>query len=149
MSAPARTWQVRGETLTLGGRPLLMGIVNATPDSFSDGGERTLEERVSLTRSLLEAGAQIIDIGGESGVTNRPPISARGGDGARRAADRAGRRLSSGARVSVDTYKPAVARAAIDAGASIINDVSGLRDPKLAEVCADDGRRADPDAHAR
>jgi dihydropteroate synthase len=139
MSAPARALKIVGETLELGGRPWLMGVVNATPDSFSDGGERrTLEERLALARELNEAGADIIDIGGESGVTNRPAVSAD---------QEIGRVVplieavtgELGARVSADTYKPAVARAAIAAGASIINDISGLHDPELAEVCAESG----------
>jgi dihydropteroate synthase len=125
--------------LRLGDRPWLMGIVNATPDSFSDAGaHRTLEARVGLAKELLDAGAEIIDVGGESGVTNRPAV---------RAAEEIERvtpvieRLAGelGARISVDTYKPAVARAAIAAGASIVNDVSGLRDPELADVCAETG----------
>ena len=63
-------------TVELGVRPWLMGIVNATPDSFSDAGvHRTLDDRVELAASLLRAGADVIDIGGESGVTNRPPVS--------------------------------------------------------------------------
>ena len=78
MSAPARTLATSRGELSLGGRPLLMGIVNATPDSFSDGGlAQTLEARVELARSLLRRGADLIDIGGESGVTNRPPVSPR------------------------------------------------------------------------
>src|SRR5690349_8401150 len=98
-----------------------MGIVNATPDSFSDGGSRqTLGERVALARSLLAAGAELIDIGGESGVTNRPGVGA--GEEIARVVPLIERVVHElGARVSVDTYKPAVARAAIVAGASIVN----------------------------
>jgi dihydropteroate synthase len=124
--------------LELGDRPLLMGVVNATPDSFSDGGARlTLEARVSLARSLLAAGADIIDVGGESGVTNRPPVSAE--EETARVAPLIERVAELGAIVSVDTYKPAVARAAVAAGAAIVNDVSGLSDPALADVCASTG----------
>jgi dihydropteroate synthase len=139
MTAPARSFATRAGTLELGERPLLMGIVNATPDSFSDAGlHQTLEERVALARTLLAAGAQIIDIGGESGVTNAAAV-----DPAEEIArvvpliERVTGEL--GALVSVDTYKPPVARAAIAAGAAIINDVSGLRDPALADVCAETG----------
>ena len=65
-----------GHELVLGPEPWLMGIVNATPDSFSDAGlHQTLEERVGLAASLIAAGARLIDVGGESGVTNRPPVS--------------------------------------------------------------------------
>ncbi len=126
-------------TLELGGRPWLMGIVNATPDSFSDDGlAPTFEQRIELARSLLAGGADVIDVGGESGVTNRPPVEPRVEiERVVPLIERLAAEL--GARISVDTYKPAVARAAIAAGASIVNDVSGLRDPELAEVCADTG----------
>jgi dihydropteroate synthase len=126
-------------TLRLGERPWLMGIVNATPDSFSDGGRYpTLESRVALARELLAAGADVIDIGGESGITNRPAVSPE--EEIERVVpliERVAGEL--GAVVSVDTYKPAVAAAAIAAGACIVNDVSGLRDPGLADVCAETG----------
>jgi dihydropteroate synthase len=116
-----------------------MGIVNATPDSFSDAGRyRTLDERVALARALLADGAQIIDIGGESGVTNRPAVAAE--EEIERVVPLIERVVGElGARVSVDTYKPEVARRAIAAGACIVNDVSGLRDPGLADACAETG----------
>jgi dihydropteroate synthase len=137
--APPRRLRTSTGELELGGEPLLMGIVNATPDSFSDGGRhQTLEERVALAAALLDCGAELIDIGGESGVTNRPPVEAS--EETARVVPVIERVVSElGARVSVDTYKPAVARAAIAAGASIVNDVSGLRDPELADVCAETG----------
>lgn len=139
MSAPHRVLEAAGRRLELGDRPLIMGIVNATPDSFSDdGATRTLEQRVELAGSMLAAGADMIDIGGESGVTNRPPVAPE--EEAERVVpliERVTREL--GVLVSVDTYKPSVARAAIAAGASIVNDVSGLLDPGLADVCAETG----------
>ncbi len=139
MIAPPRALRTATDTLELGGRPWLMGVVNATEDSFSDAGlRRTLEQRLELARSLLGAGADMIDIGGESGVTNRPAVAPR--EEIERVApliERVAGEL--GALVSVDTYKPTVARAAIAAGASIVNDVSGLRDPALADVCAQAG----------
>jgi dihydropteroate synthase len=137
--APARPLYTSRGVLELGGRPWLMGIVNATPDSFSDAGRwQTLDQRVALAQSLLESGAEIIDIGGESGVTNRPPVGPdeeieRVVPLIERVAD------DLGALISVDTYKPAVAAAAIRAGAAIVNDVSGLREPALADVCAATG----------
>ncbi|MBV9916706.1 MAG: dihydropteroate synthase, partial [Solirubrobacterales bacterium] len=139
MSAPRLELRARGRALALGGRPWLMGVVNATPDSFSDQGlgER-LEDRVALAAKLRSDGADIIDVGGESGVTNRPPVEPR--EEIERVVpliERLAREL--GALVSVDTYKPQVARAAIAAGAAIVNDVSGLRDPELADVCAKTG----------
>lgn len=139
MIAPPRILTAAGRRLDLGARPLLMGIVNATPDSFSDGGAtRTLEQRVDLARSLLAAGADMIDIGGESGVTNRPPVGpAEEIERVVPLIERVTTEL--GALVSVDTYKPSVAEAAIAAGACMVNDVSGLLDPGLADVCARTG----------
>jgi dihydropteroate synthase len=122
-----------------GERPWLMGIVNATPDSFSDAGRHpTLESRVTLARELIAAGARVIDVGGESGTTNRPPVEA--GEEIERVVELIERVAAEpGVLVSVDTYKPSVAVAAIAAGATIVNDVSGLRDPELADVCAQTG----------
>jgi dihydropteroate synthase len=126
-------------TLDLGERPLLMGVVNASPDSFSDGGRySTRDQRVKLARELLDDGADILDVGGESAVTNRPAVEVE--QEIERVVpliERLTREF--GALVSVDTYKPAVARAAIAAGACIVNDVSGLRDRELARVCAESG----------
>jgi dihydropteroate synthase len=116
----------------LGGRPLLMGIVNASPDSFSDGGEGADPD------ALVAAGADIIDVGGESAAGGRPPIPAD--EEIARVVPVIERVASShDVIVSVDTYKPAVAEAAIAAGAGMVNDVSGLREPALAEVCARTG----------
>jgi len=125
--------------MALGGGVRLMGIVNATPDSFSDGGARqSLDERFALAAEQLSSGADVIDIGGESGVTNRPAVDAD--VEIRRVVPLIERVVHElGATVSVDTYKPAVARAAIAAGAAIVNDVSALRDPALADVCAETG----------
>jgi dihydropteroate synthase len=138
--APPRELHARGRVLTLGAPIALMGVLNATPDSFSDAlEERTLQARVAHARELLDAGARIIDVGGESNVTSRPAIDA----------DEEIARvvpviehvvaLGEDVVVSVDTYKPAVAEAAICAGASMVNDVSGLADPGLADVCASTG----------
>ena len=113
-----------------------MGILNATPDSFSDpGAERDLEGRVSAGCGCWTSGADLLDVGGESGVTNRPPVEPH--EEIERVAPLVARLAAEGAVVSVDTYKPAVARAAIEAGAAIVNDPSGLIDPEVAEVCAD------------
>jgi dihydropteroate synthase len=139
VNAPAYRVRAVDRVLALGERPWLMGIVNASPDSFSDGGLHAgRDAQLRLARELLAAGADIVDVGGESASTGRPPVhpdveiervvplvQAIAGE--------------LGALVSVDTYKPAVARAAIAAGAKIVNDVSGLRDPALAEVCAQTG----------
>lgn len=137
--APGLSLKTSAGTFDLGERPWLMGIVNASPDSFSDAGtHRTLDDRVALAAELLEAGARVIDIGGESGVTGVPPVAAQ--EEISRVVpliERVAGEL--GALVSVDTYKPSVARAAVAAGAAIVNDVSGLRDPGLADVCAETG----------
>jgi dihydropteroate synthase len=137
--APARTLRAGDRVLELGTQPWLMGIVNASPDSFSDGGRHpALAPQLELARELLRAGADVLDIGGESARTDRPAVPAeleidRVVPLVRRVKDELG------ALVSVDTYKPEVARAAIDAGAAIVNDVSGLRDPRMAELCARTG----------
>lgn len=139
MIAPRRELRTTLGVIKLGGSPWLMGVVNASPESFSDaGGLETLDERVKLAASLLEAGADLIDIGGESGVTNRRAISPE--EEIRRVVPLI-RRVAGDlhAVVSVDTYKPAVARAAVAAGAAVVNDVSGLRTPELADVCAESG----------
>ncbi len=139
MSAPAHRVRAVDRVLELGARPWLMGIVNASPDSFSDGARRTtLDAQVKLARELLAAGADIVDIGGESASTGRPPVPVE--EEIERVApliEQVAGEL--GAIVSVDTYKPAVARAAIAAGARMVNDVSGLLDPALAELCAQTG----------
>ncbi len=138
MSA-ATVLRLRDRVLDLGPRPLLMGIVNATPDSFTDAGDHpTLDARVELGAALLEAGADLLDVGGESARGDRPATAA---------AEELERvvplivRLSGelGALVSVDTYKVEVAEAAIAAGAVLVNDVSGLRDPRMADLCARTG----------
>jgi dihydropteroate synthase len=139
MRAPAYTLKAGAHTLALGERPLLMGIVNASPDSFSDGGRHsTRDAQAQLAEELLAAGAELIDIGGESATTGRPAVAVE--QEIERVVPLVERVAGTlGALVSVDTYKPAVARAAIAAGASIVNDVSGLRDPALAGVCAASG----------
>jgi len=144
-SAPPR--QLRAVELTLelphtgagGPRPWLMGIVNASPDSFSDGGRyASLDAQLALARELLDAGADILDIGGESASTGRPPLEPA--EEIERVVPLIERVVGElGALVSVDTYKPAVARAALAAGARIVNDVSGLRHVELADVCAQTG----------
>jgi len=128
-----------GLELELGSRALLMGIVNASPDSFSDQGRnRTLDAQVALGERLLAEGAAIIDVGGESASTGRPPVEVA--EEIARVVPLVERLVGDhGALVSIDTYKPEVAAAAIGAGARIVNDVSGLRDPALAGVCASTG----------
>jgi len=129
--------RARERRLEIGSRPLFMGILNATPDSFSDArGDEPVEVRLERGRALIAAGADIVDIGGESARGDRPAVSAQE-EIERVAALVEG--LAGDVLVSVDTYKVEVAEAAVAAGATIINDVSGLRDPGLARVCADSG----------
>ena len=119
-------------------RPLVMGIVNATPDSFSDAGElTTTEARLARGRALLASGADILDVGGESASGHVPAVAAE--EEIARVVPVVEGLAGAGALVSIDTHKPAVAAAAVAAGAAIVNDVSGLRDPALASVCAESG----------
>jgi dihydropteroate synthase len=116
-------------------RPLVMGIVNASPESFSDGSSvGGLDEQVERALSL---GADIVDVGGESGVTGVPPLPPA--EEAARVVPLVERLVRAGLVVSVDTWKGEVARAVLDAGAAMINDVSGLRDPSIADACAASG----------
>src|SRR3954465_9169533 len=100
-----------------------MGIVNASPDSFSDAGELVdLDARVERARALIAQGADVIDVGGESAITRRPPVDVA--VEVARVVPLVERLVAQlGAIVSVDTYKPAVAEAVIAAGACIVNDV--------------------------
>ncbi len=133
-----RFLRLRDRVIELGTRPLLMGIVNATPDSFSDAGDHpTLESRVAHAADLVEAGADLIDVGGESARGDTPAVSVE--DEIERVVPLVERIAALGPAVSVDTYKPAVAEAAIAAGAVLVNDVSGLRDAALADLCARTG----------
>jgi dihydropteroate synthase len=126
-----------GAPWMLGERTLVMGIVNVTPDSFSDGG-RTFDAKAAVTAALrmVDEGADLLDIGGES--TRPGALQVDGGEELRRVLPviegLAGRVKVP---ISIDTYKASVADAALAAGASIVNDISGLRyDPELAGVAA-------------
>jgi dihydropteroate synthase len=122
--------------LELGGPPLLMGVVNASPDSFSDAGDHP--DLSARAAELVGAGAAVLDVGGESAAGGRPPVAVA--KEIERVVPLVGRIAAAhDVLVSVDTYKPDVAEAAIEAGAGMINDVSGLRDERLAEVCARTG----------
>jgi dihydropteroate synthase len=130
---------LRGRTVTPApGRPLLMGIVNANPDSFSDAVRlQTLDAQVAHALALVQDGADVIDVGGESGVTYTGTSAAEIELG--RVLPLVERLVAEGVTVSVDTFKREVAGPVLDAGAAILNDVSGLRDPGLAELCARTG----------
>lgn len=132
-------WHVRGRVVATD-RPVVMGIVNLTPDSFSDGGRfRDAEEAAEAAHAMVDAGAALVDVGGES---TRPGAHAVPPDQelARILPFLELVRGRLGVPLSVDTRKAEVARAALQAGASVINDVSGLAfDAELAGVVADTG----------
>jgi dihydropteroate synthase len=131
--------RLRDTTLDLTpGEPLLMGIVNATPDSFSDAqGEKSLDALLEQALGLVAEGAAIVDVGGESGRTDRAPVGAE--EEIARVIPLVERLSREGVAVSVDTWRAPVADAALDAGAALINDVSGLSDPAIAGACAERG----------
>ena len=119
-------------------RPVLMGIVNATPDSFSDRqGPKELDELVARARAQIEDGAAIVDVGGESGRTDTEAVPVE--EEIARVVPLVERLAARGAPVSVDTWRGPVARAALAAGAAMINDVSGLSDESIASACGDAG----------
>lgn len=118
-------------------RVLIMGVVNVTPDSFSDGGQYLAEDAaVAHGLALLRDGAAILDVGGEATNPRAQPVSAE--EELRRVLPVVARLAAAGATVSIDTTKASVARAAVAAGAQIINDVSGgLFDPEMGDAIGD------------
>ena len=133
-------WKIRRAKLDLTHRAQVMGILNVTPDSFSDGGAHFLKETALIhARQMIAEGAELIDIGGES---TRPGAASVAVDEeiARTVPVIAALREEWGGLISIDTSKAAVAEAAIAAGADIVNDVSGLlADPAMAAICAKSG----------
>lgn len=129
--------------LELGTRACIMGILNTTPDSFSDGGQfNTFDTALAQARELVEAGAHILDIGGESSRPFAEPVSEQ------EELDRTIPVIETLANeidipISIDTVKSGVARAALDAGAAIINDISAFeKDPALADLASQTGAPA-------
>ena len=136
VQCPPTIWQTSRRQLSLE-RPLIMGILNVTPDSFSDGGRyATVDQAVEQALQLEEEGADLLDIGGESTRPGAPAVSAT--EESTRVLpviEALANRLT--IPISVDTWKSSVAEACLAAGAEIINDISGLQfDPALAEVVA-------------
>lgn len=119
------------------GDPVIVGVVNATPDSFSDRGDRSTAGSIRQVEKHLEDGARIIEIGGESNVTNRPAVTPEEEISRIRPVVEAA--AAAGAVISIDTYKPEVARVAIEAGAAILNDISGGGNVELMAVAAEAG----------
>jgi dihydropteroate synthase len=131
---PVFTWNLGGRSLELGKRTLVMGIVNVTPDSFSDGGQYfTPENAIAHAVRLQDEGADMVDVGGEStrpgAQVGRQNPSVTAEEELRRILPviAAVKKARPSAIVSVDTYKPKVAKAAVEAGAEIVNDVSGFQ----------------------
>ena len=115
--------------------PIIMGILNLTPDSFSDGGSYpTPEDAIARGRQMVEEGALIIDVGGESTRPGATPVTEE--EECARVLDVVKALAGKGICVSIDTRHAPVARAALEAGASIINDVSGFRDPAMVDLVA-------------
>jgi dihydropteroate synthase len=150
---PVFDWNIGPRVLPLGKRTLVMGIVNVTPDSFSDGGQfLDPEKALAHALRLLDEGADIVDIGGEStrpGAKIAAPGAAKISDAPKTVIEkqeldrvipviRQLKQKRPDAVVSVDTYKANVARAAVEGGAEIVNDVSAFRwDPKMAKTVAE------------
>lgn len=136
LSAP-EPWTLGGKRFAWGTRTFVMGIVNVTPDSFSDGGRVEAEAALEHAARLLADGADLLDVGGESTRPGSEPVAAeveiaRVLPVVRALAER-------GAVVSIDTCKPEVARAAIAAGAALINDITGLKQPEMLAVAREFG----------
>jgi dihydropteroate synthase len=142
---PQFDWRLHTRTLTLGQRTIIMGILNVTPDSFSDGGhfysaESATERAVEQALRMLQEGAQIIDVGGESTRPGALPLTADEEQARILPVIETLRSNRPEAILSADTYHAATARRAIEAGAEIVNDVSGLLwDEAMAVTCAELG----------
>lgn len=130
-------WHIRDRVLAIDRRPLVMGIVNVTPDSFSDGGRLTdPTAAVEYGLRLVADGADILDIGGESTRPRAAPVSEEGElSRVLPVVAELAKRVS--VPLSVDTMKPAVARRCLEAGAAIVNDVGGFRDPAMIDAAAE------------
>src|SRR5688572_20636549 len=128
------SWRIHDVTHDLATRGMIMGVLNVTPDSFSDGGQFFDESQaVRHGLDLVAEGADILDVGGESTRPGAQPVNEA--EELRRVVPViAALRRETRALISIDTMKPAVARAALEAGADIINDVTGFRDPAMVEV---------------
>ncbi|MEZ6113445.1 MAG: dihydropteroate synthase [Pirellulaceae bacterium] len=135
LDSRANVWRLRNRTLTCDQRPLVMGIVNVTPDSFSDGGQ-FLDPSAAIDHALrlVAEGADILDVGGESTRPYSTPVDAAE-ERRRTEAVVRGIRERTSVPVSIDTSKASVAAAALDAGAEIINDITGLTgDPTMLDL---------------
>ena len=131
MANDSKTWRCGKYELSFD-RPRIMGVLNVTPDSFSDGGEHfDPDAAIEYGLAMLDAGADIIDVGGESTRPGFTPVNPD--EEARRVLPVVRALAKEGAIVSIDTRHVAVAKAAVRCGASIVNDVTGFTDPKMVE----------------
>ncbi len=132
------TWNLESRSLTNADHTLVMGVVNTTPDSFSDGGQWA-EPRAAIRRGfkLWDDGADLVDVGGESTRPGAEPVSVE--EELARVVPVVEALASHGIIVSIDTSKVEVAAAAVAAGAEIVNDVTGLTDPDMANLCEETG----------
>jgi len=136
---PAWNWSFKGFKLGADGLPVIMSILNVTPDSFSDGGKcNTLADAVTAALRQRDQGAAIIDIGGESTRPGSLPVNAEE-EAARVVPVVEALAREKGLIISVDTRKSEVARLALQAGAHVINDVTALEDPQMARVVSQAG----------
>lgn len=132
------TWRLRTRRIPLGPRTPLMGILNVTPDSFSDGGRLGgVADAVAAAEAMVTAGAAVIDVGGESTRPGAEPVDEA--EELRRVIPVIAALAERGVVVSVDTAKPAVAAAAIEVGAEAVNDITALRHPDMRALCAETG----------
>lgn len=130
----SRVWRVRRGVIPLR-RPLLMGVVNTTPDSFSDGGRfASAAAAIAHGRELASAGADIVDVGGESTRPGADPVGVE--EELDRTISVVEALVADGLIVSIDTMKPSVAAAGLHAGAEIVNDVGGMGDGEMRTVAA-------------
>jgi dihydropteroate synthase len=136
----ARIWKIAGRELDLAQRGMIMGVVNVTPDSFSDAGEFLDPQRAGEhARRLIAEGADMIDIGGESTRPGSEPVPLKEERARVLPVLEALRSETAKVFLSVDTSKPAVARAALEAGASVVNDVTGARNDEMCRLVAERG----------
>src|SRR5665213_1216254 len=142
---PRFDWHLRTRSLALGQRTLIMGILNVTPDSFSDGGhfystEHAPERALAQALQMLDEGAHILDIGGESTRPNAIPLSAAEEQSRILPVIEAILQQNPQAILSIDTHHATTAALAVEAGVEIVNDVSGhLWDPAMSSTCAELG----------
>ncbi|MFP4458430.1 MAG: dihydropteroate synthase [Candidatus Zixiibacteriota bacterium] len=130
-----KIWKCRDKSISLGQKTIIMGILNTTPDSFSDGGKFNSHDSArKRIEEMLEEGADIIDIGGESSRPFAEPVPK---DIELERVIPIIEEFGGSCIISIDTYKPSVAKEAMEAGAKIINDITGFRNPSMANIAVE------------